>query len=96
MVKIKATIKLYKNKRKTPFQSGYKPLFNFIDEMKTSGKIELTGRDKFYPGEEDLVYITFISEKYLGENFGVGKRFLFGEGTEPIGEGVVKEILFKE
>ena len=92
MIKVKAYIKLYKNSRLTPFQSGYRPMFNFIDEMKTSGKIDLLGGDEFCPGEEGEVYITFISREYLGEDFAIGKRFAFGEGMEPFGEGVVEEI----
>lgn len=68
-------------------------MFNFIDEMKTSGKIDLIDRDEFYPGEEGEVSITFVNRKYLGEDFDKGKRFIFGEGLEPLGEGFVEEIL---
>lgn len=93
MVKVKANIKLYKGSRKTPFHSGYRPMFNFIDEMKTSGKIDLIDRDEFCPGEEGQVNITFISRKYLGEDFEIGKRFIFSEGIETMGEGIVEEIL---
>ena len=93
MVKIKANIKLYKNIRITPFQGGYRPMFNFIDEMKTSGKIELIDRVEFWPGEEGEVRITFLDSEYLGDDFGIGKQFVFGEGIRPMGEGVVKEIL---
>lgn len=52
MVIIEAYIKLYKEGRKTSFYNGYKPLFNFIKEMKTSGKIMLINREKFDPGDE--------------------------------------------
>lgn len=92
-VKIKAYIKLYKNGRKTPFITGYKSLFNFIEEMKTSGRIDLLDQIQFYPGEEGNVQIEFLNKDYLGDDFDVGKKFLFGEGTVPLGEGVVKEIL---
>lgn len=66
MVKIKAHIKLYENGRETPFYSGYRPLFNFIEKMKVSGRINLIDREQFCLGEE---------------------------GTVPLGDGVVKEIL---
>jgi len=95
MIKTIAFIKLYNNEngRKTPFFSGYRPLFNFIEEMKTSGQITLIDRDAFYPGDEGLVEIAFINRDYLGNNFSEGVKFTFGEGREPLGEGVVKEIL---
>jgi elongation factor Tu len=93
MIKVKAYIKLYKDGRKTPFQSGYRPMFNFIDEMKTSGKIDLIDKDEFCPGEEGEVNITFINKKYLGEDFDIGKKFTFGEGEEPLGEGEITEIV---
>ena len=93
MVKIIAYIKLYEKGRKTPFRSGYRPLFNFIEEMKTSGRIDLIDREQFGPGEEGVVEILFIYREYLGSDFGVGKKFQFGEGIVPLGEGSVKEIL---
>lgn len=93
MVKIRAHIKLYENGRKTPFNTGYKPLFNFIEEMKTSGRIDLIDKEQFYPGEEGEVEIIFLNRDYLGSDFDIGKTFLFGEGAVPLGEGMVKEIL---
>ncbi|WP_162418445.1 hypothetical protein [Cyclobacterium roseum] len=93
MVKIKAHIKLYENGRKTPFTSGYRPLFNFVKEMKTSGRIDLIDREQFCPGEEGEVEILFLNKVYLGNDFDIGKTFLFGEGTFTLGEGTVEEIL---
>jgi len=93
MVKIRARIKLYEKGRKTPFTSGYRPLFNFVESMKTSGKIDLIDRERFYPGDEGDVEITFIGSDFLGSDFRVGKSFSFGESIVPLGEGVVKEIL---
>lgn len=93
MVKIRAYIKLYENGRKTPFYNGYRPLFNFIDEMKTSGRIDLIDREQFYPGEEGEVEIVFLNRNYLGRDFDIGKSFSFGESEIPLGEGVIKEIL---
>lgn len=92
MVKIRAHIKLYENGRKVPFYSEYRPLFNFIEEMKTSGRIDLMDEEQFCPGEEGEVEITFLNRNYLGDDFDIGKIFLFGEGKTPLGEGVVKEI----
>ena len=95
MIRIRAIIKLYKsdNGRKTPFVNGYRPLFNFIEEMKTSGQITLIDREAFYPGDEGLVEIAFLNNDYLEDNFSEGTKFTFGEGREPLGEGKVKEIL---
>jgi translation elongation factor EF-Tu-like GTPase len=93
MVKIIAFIKLYEKSRTTPFKNGYRPLFNFIDDMKTSGKIKLIGKEEFLPGEEGSVLITFLNRKYLGKDFQIGKQFFFGEGIDHMGEGIVEEIL---
>lgn len=92
MIKVIANIKLYKEGRKTSFHSGYRPMFSFIEEMKTSGKINLIDRIEFRPGEEGEVEINFISIKYLGDDFKKGKKFTFGEGLELLGEGEIKEI----
>ncbi|MGF7076237.1 translation elongation factor EF-Tu-like GTPase [Mucilaginibacter sp. 3215] len=63
MIKVKASIKLYEgeNVRKTPFTTGYRPLFNFITDVKTSGQISLIKHDKFFPGEQGSVDIEFIN-----------------------------------
>lgn len=93
MIKIKAIIKLYKDGRKTPFINGYRPAFNFIEDLKTSGQITLINKEAFYPGDEGLVEIAFLNKDYLGVNFSEGTKFTFGEGREPLGEGEVIEIL---
>ena len=93
MVKIRAIIELYQNGRKTPFNSGYRPLFNFVEDIKTSGRIDLIDKKLFYPGEKGDVEIVFLNYNFLGYDFGVGKKFFFGEGNIPLGEGIVKEIL---
>lgn len=61
MIKIKAKIKLFKGAkvRKTPFTDSYRPLFNFIKNMKISGQIKLLDRTEFYPGDEGIVEIVF-------------------------------------
>ncbi len=95
MIKIKAKIKLYsgENKRKYPFINGYKPLFLFIEEMKTSGRITLFIQEEFIPGEQEVVEISFLNTKYLGQDFKVGKCIKFHESMEPLGEGERIEIL---
>lgn len=95
MIKVTAKIKLYRTDggRKTPFKGGYRPLFNFIEEMKISGQITLKDRTEFFPGDEGIVEIDFLNKEYLGNNFGVGTKFTFGEGREPLGEGEIKEII---
>jgi translation elongation factor EF-Tu-like GTPase len=94
MLKVKASITLYKgeNNRQTAFKSGYRPLFNFIEEMKKSGLISIIEKDQFYPGETNLVDILFLNDDYLGNDFGIGSRFTFGEGGSPLGEGEIKAI----
>ena len=95
MIKVIANIKLYKNvnSRKTSFLTGYRPLFNFIKEMKKSGQIILKEKAEFFPGDEGVVEINFLDKKYLGDNFGLGSKFTFGEGGEPFGEGEIIEVL---
>lgn len=95
MVNVRAVIKLYRGDlyRKTPFNSGYKPLFNFVNDMKKSGKITLLNKDKFNPGDEGEVKITFLDNDYLGSDFGDGKKFTFSEGTHILGEGRVLEVI---
>lgn len=95
MFKVKAKIKLYKidGGRTTPFLNGYRPLFNFIPGMKKSGQISLNDRKEFFPGQEGIVEITFINKDFLGENFGEGSKFIFGEGLQTLGEGEIKEII---
>lgn len=94
MIKVKAKIKLFegKGKRQTPFINGYRPVFKFLEEMKTSGQITLINQDEFIPGEEGVVEIVFLHKEYLGQNFGIGKLFNFYEGEEPLGEGKILEI----
>jgi len=95
MIKIKAKIKLFKSDvgRKTAFTSGYRPLFNFIKEMKTSGQITLKDRQEFAPGDEGIVEIDFLNEEYLGDGFTKGKKFTFDEGTGILGDGEVIDII---
>ena len=95
MIKARAKINLYKgeNKRQAPFTSGYRPLFSFIQETKTSGKITILNGKDLKPGDSDIVEITFLNKEYLGKDFGVGTTFKFYESKEPLGEGEILEVL---
>ncbi len=95
MLNVRAKIKLFSGDlyRKTPFTNGYKPLFNFVNNMKKSGKITLINKKEFIPGEEGEVTITFLDKNYLGADFGNGKQFTFSEGTHILGEGRILEII---
>lgn len=90
MIRVRAHIKLYAGvgKRKTPFTNGYRPLFDVLEDTKTSGMITLLDRDSFRPGDEGVVEIKFINA-----NCDEGTRFYFYESVEPLGEGVVLELL---
>lgn len=90
MVRVIAKIKLYsgKNKRKTPFKNGYRPLFDVLDETKISGMITLLDREEFSPGDEGIVEI-----KFLNADCSDGTRFYFYESIEPLGEGSVIDVL---
>ena len=90
MIRVRAHIKLYAGagKRKTPFTSGYRPLFDVLEDTKTSGMITLLDRDSFEPGDEGGVEIKFINA-----NCDEGTKFNFYESVEPLGEGVILELL---
>lgn len=94
MIKCLARIKLYEgeNKRKTPFTTGYRPLFQFIKETRTSGHIRLLENEKIMPGEESVVEISFLHKEYLGD-FKLGSMFKFYESEEPLGEGEIIDVL---
>ena len=94
MVKTLARIQLYSGikKRTTPIKSGYRPTFNFVEKSRTSGQIGLINMDLIYPGETAVVEIVFLNQELLGEEFKQGTNFLFYEGEDPLGEGVVLEI----
>lgn len=85
MIRVQATIRLYVNRRKTPFKTGYRPLFTFIDEMMTSGHITLLDRIDFFPGDEGVVEIAYLHREFLGKDFGVGTVFTFRELEKYLG-----------
>jgi elongation factor Tu len=94
MITIKAIIKLYDNKERTwPIRTGYRPLFNFISDSKTSGQITVLNQEEIEVGCEAEVLINFISDSFLGNNFIIGTQFTFDEGGVALGEGEILEIL---
>ncbi|RFM26915.1 hypothetical protein [Deminuibacter soli] len=94
LIKVLARIHLYKNGRKTPFISGYRPLFNFTGATtKISGRIDLIEMDKFLPGSSGVVYVSFIKGIIPDSNFTSGISFSFDEGQMLIGEGIILEPL---
>lgn len=83
MLKLKVKLKLYSGrfKRKSPFKSGYRPLFDVYDGALISGKITLLDREAFYPGDEGDVEITFANVSACDS-----KKLYFYEGKECFGE----------
>lgn len=94
LIKIIAKIKLLPEGRRTPFVSGYRPLFNFINaSTKISGRIDLIDSSQFEPAAEGLVYITFIIGIINDNSFIVGEGFTFGESEPILGEGEIVQVL---
>ncbi|MVT10252.1 hypothetical protein [Chitinophaga tropicalis] len=93
LIKVLATIVLFSNEksRKTPFISGYRPLFNFPNaKTKISGSIKLMGTSSFSPGSKGDVEITFIKGMIDDNYFKSGIKFTFDEGRDTLGEGEIK------
>ena len=95
MIVIKASVKLFKSAfdRQNSFETGYRPMFSFIEDMRTSGRIRLLDREKLYPGYEAIVEIDFPNSNFFGDDFKIGSRFRFGESTQDLGEGSVIDIV---
>lgn len=93
LINILATIELFSDEqsRKTPFKSGYRPLFNFPGATtKISGSIKPIGSDYFLPGSKGNVEITFIKGMIDDSYFKAGMKFTFDEGRDVLGEGEIK------
>ena len=78
MIKVKASIYLYKHKgRKTPFMNGYRPAFSFNENNDNTftGYIELIDVTEFERGTLGEVFITFKPNENLKE----GKTFSINE-----------------
>lgn len=95
MIKVKATISLFKGagKRTMPITCGYRPLFEFLSTSRTSGSIQLIDCPTLAPGEEANAEITFLNQIFLGSDFTVGRKAYFYETEEPLGEILILEIL---
>ena len=93
MITVLAKIKLYKEGRKMPFFNGYRPVFNFVDEVRTSGRIDLLDRKQFAPGDVANVQIVFLHREFLGDHFDQGAKFVFGESPIAMGEGEILKII---
>ena len=89
MKKILANLKLYigKNKRKTAFSDGYRPLFNIEGYGLRSGMITLFDRKEFLPGDEAVVEI-----KFLDAEVAEGDKLYFYEAVEPLGECSILQV----
>ncbi|HEY9257460.1 MAG TPA: hypothetical protein VIP81_05750, partial [Chitinophaga sp.] len=77
--------------RRTPFNSGYRPLFNFPGaRTKISGTIKLISSDYFPPGSKGNVEITFIKGMIDDSHFKAGTKFTFDEGRNILGQGEIR------
>ncbi|MDR6781626.1 translation elongation factor EF-Tu-like GTPase [Pedobacter africanus] len=91
--KIEAEIKIKAEGGRTwPIKTGYRPGFNFVDKMQTSGSINLLNNDDLKPGDKGTVEIKFFSNELLGE-IQPGTLFKFYEGPVEIGSGIVLKVI---
>ncbi|AWH85915.1 hypothetical protein HYN59_12725 [Flavobacterium album] len=80
--------------RSTPASSGYRPDIKFsFDEMYTCGMQTFINREKVYPGDTVDAYIKIIAVPYFAGRLEEGIEFIFVEGPNVIGTGVIKEII---
>lgn len=97
LIKILANINLFsgENVRQTPFDSKYRPIFEFIGaKTKISGRIDLIDREKFEPGSCGVVQVTFIKGMIDDEYFKKDQPFFISEGgNDNLGEGKILEII---
>jgi translation elongation factor EF-Tu-like GTPase len=95
LLKITAQIEIIpfeKGGRKTNIISGYRPTFYFIESMGTSGALIFYDRPYIEPIGETEVDIYFPNDKHLGDDFDIGKEFVFKEGGRTMGKGIVLKI----
>lgn len=90
MINVTARLRLYqgKNKRQTPFQSGYRPLFELNKGTKTSGMITLLDREELLPGDSAIVSI-----KFLLNDCPIGLSSYFYEGKESLGKITIIDVM---
>lgn len=84
-----------KNMRKHPFNSGYRPIFEFSGaKTKVSARIDLINSEKFYPGEAGMVKVTFIREVIEDSFFKITQQFFISEGGKyNLGKGEIVEVI---
>src|SRR5687767_12454198 len=95
-IKVLAKIDLVKGDkgRRSPIISGYRPHFEFVGaRTRLSGRIDLINLKELPPGGSATVQLTFLTGMISNSHFKVGSDFKFSEGSVPIGEGVITEIL---
>lgn len=93
LFKIEAEIKINKEGGRTwPVKTGYRPGFEFINKIQTSGSIVLLDNEDLKPGEKGIVEVSFISNELLGE-IHIGTEFKFYEGPVEIGDGKVLKVI---
>lgn len=96
VVRILAEIHLLSGEkvRRTPFKSGYRPLFNFPNaKTKISGQIKLLESEEFKPGDKGTVEIHFVRGIIGDENFQSGNNFTFDEGNIELGRGNIIKLI---
>jgi len=84
--------------RNIPAYSKYRPHIEFenFPEMKTSGQQVFLGKEKVYPGETVTAEITIISSDYFKGKLSIGHKFIFCEGENIIGSGVIIKFINSE
>ncbi|GGD34335.1 hypothetical protein [Flavobacterium orientale] len=86
---IKAKITFSANSLRTwPIDNGYKPLFDFGNDIKTSGII----KGKLEKGETSEVEIYFYTDEPF-KTISNGTKFRFYEWPNLIGTGEINEII---
>jgi|SRR6185369_688662 len=95
LIKVLAKLNfLETSKRKTPFTSGYRPAFTFLNaSTKLSGQITLLNKKYFNKGETAIVEIAFIKGIINDTYFKVGQKFHFAEEPNKIGDGEILQVL---
>lgn len=80
--------------RETPALSGYRPDIKFpFDAMYTCGIQTFIDKEKVYPGETVDACIKIIAVPYFTGRLEEGMEFIFVEGVNVIGTGIIKEIV---
>ena len=96
-IKIFAHLELFEgeNMRKTPFLSGYRPVFEFEGaRTKISARIDLIDNENFLPGTSGIVQITFLKGMISDDCFKKGEPFVISEGGKyNLGKGEIIGVI---